>query len=54
VAAQGVVFSFAMAFSGSLFHAYGDRAYAAMALMAAIGFAVAVAAYWIGRARPGL
>jgi PPP family 3-phenylpropionic acid transporter len=54
VAAQGVVFSFAMAFSGSLFHAYGDRAYAAMALVAAIGFAVAVAAYWIGRARPGL
>lgn len=54
VAAQGVVFSFAMAFSGSLFHAYGDRAYAAMALVAAIGFGVAVAAYWIGRARPGL
>jgi PPP family 3-phenylpropionic acid transporter len=54
VAAQGVVFSFAMAFSGSLFHAYGDRAYAVMALMAAVGFAVAIAAYWIGRARSGL
>jgi PPP family 3-phenylpropionic acid transporter len=53
-AAQGVVFSFAMAFSGSLFHAYGDRGYAVMALMAAVGLAVAVVAYGIGRARPAL
>ena len=53
-AAQGVVFSFAMAFSGSLFHAYGDLAYAVMALMAAVGYAVACAAHWIGRTRPGL
>ena len=53
-AAHGVVFSFAMGFSGSLFHAYGDLAYRRMALVAAVGFAVAIAAYWIGRARPGL
>jgi PPP family 3-phenylpropionic acid transporter len=44
-AAQAVVFSVAMGFSGSLFHAYGDLAYAAMAAMALVGFAVAVVAY---------
>jgi MFS transporter, PPP family, 3-phenylpropionic acid transporter len=48
-AAQGVAFSFAMAFSGSLFHAYGDLAYAAMALMAAVGFAVSIAAWAMSR-----
>jgi MFS transporter, PPP family, 3-phenylpropionic acid transporter len=51
-AAQAIVFSLAMGFSGGLFRAYGDLAYAAMALMAAVGFAVAIIAYAIrgGRA----
>jgi PPP family 3-phenylpropionic acid transporter len=44
-AAQAIVFSLAMGFSGGLFRAYGDLAYAAMALMAAVGFAVAIVAY---------
>src|SRR5262245_37638587 len=44
-AAQAVVFSLAMGFSGSLFRAYGDLAYGAMALMAAVGFVIAMLAY---------
>ncbi len=53
-AAQAVVFSLAMGFSGSLFHAYGDLAYGVMALMALAGLVAAVVAYSLGRARPGL
>jgi PPP family 3-phenylpropionic acid transporter len=53
-AAQAVVFSLAMGFSGSLFHAYGDLAYGVMAVMALAGLAAAVVAYGLGRARPGL
>jgi PPP family 3-phenylpropionic acid transporter len=53
-AAQAVVFSLAMGFSGSLFHAYGDLAYGVMALMALAGLVAAVVAYALGRARPGL
>jgi MFS transporter, PPP family, 3-phenylpropionic acid transporter len=48
-AAQGVVFSIAMALSGSLFHAYGDLAYGAMALLAAVGLVVATVAHSAGR-----
>ncbi len=53
-AAQAVVFSLAMGFSGSLFHAYGDLAYGVMALMALAGLVAALVAYGLGRTRPGL
>jgi hypothetical protein len=53
-AAQAVVFSLAMGFSGSLFHAYGDLAYGVMAVMALAGVAAAILAYSLGRRRPGL
>ncbi len=52
--ALAVVFSIAMGFSGSLFNAYGDLAYSAMALMAAVGFAVAIAAYAMRGGRAAL
>ena len=39
-----IVFSISMGFAGSLFNAYGDLAYSAMALMAALGFVFAIAA----------
>lgn len=53
-AAQAVVFSLAMGFSGNLFRAYGDAAYAVMALMAAMGLVVAVAAYAMRQGRAAL
>jgi len=44
-AAQAMVFAGAMGVSGVLFRAYGDFGYAAMALLALVGLAVALAAY---------
>ncbi|HEY4773396.1 MAG TPA: MFS transporter [Xanthobacteraceae bacterium] len=44
-AAQAVIFGSAMGMSGILFRAYGDLAYVAMALLAAVGTAVALYAY---------
>jgi PPP family 3-phenylpropionic acid transporter len=44
-AAQAIVFAGAMGVSGILFRSYGDFGYAAMALLALIGVAVAAAAY---------
>jgi PPP family 3-phenylpropionic acid transporter len=44
-AAQAIVFAGAMGGSGVLFRAYGDFGYAAMALLAIVGFVIAFAAY---------
>lgn len=48
-AAQGAIFSAAMAGSGVLFHAYGDLAYIAMAVLAGAGVIVALGAGFVGR-----
>jgi len=44
-AAQALVFAGAMGISGVLFRSYGDLGYALMALLAAVGLAIAVLGY---------